>query len=146
LSVRVFYDNTNFRLKRSGKIRAFVSEIILAENRNCEKLAYIFTTDEDLKKINVQFLNHNYFTDVITFDYSEDPVINGEVYMSIDRIRENARAYSVKIEDEILRVMFHGVLHLTGYNDISEVEKKVMRAREDYWLAKFRSYSDGKKV
>jgi len=146
LSVRVFYDNTNFRLKRSGKIRAFVSEIILAENRNCEKLAYIFTTDEDLKKINVQFLNHNYFTDVITFDYSEDPVINGEVYMSIDRIRENAKAYSVKIEDEILRVMFHGVLHLTGYNDISEVEKKVMRAREDYWLAKFRSYSDGKKV
>jgi probable rRNA maturation factor len=146
LSVKVFYDNTNFRLKGSVKIRAFVREIIIAENRICEKLAYIFTTDEDLKNINVQFLNHNYFTDVITFDYSEDSGINGEIYMSIDRIRENAVTYNVKTEDEILRVMFHGVLHLTGYNDISEEEKKVMRAREDYWLAKFRNYSDGKKV
>jgi probable rRNA maturation factor len=143
LSVRIFYDNTKFRLQRSGIIKAFIEKIIQTENRICEKLVYVFTTDEDLKKINVQFLNHNYFTDVITFDYSEDSGIRGEIFMSIDRIRDNARVYNVKTQEEILRVMFHGVLHLTGYNDITEEEKIMMRAREDFWLEKFRLDSDG---
>jgi len=94
-------------------------------------LSFIFTSNERLKLMNQEFLNHNYFTDVITFDYSEGNCVSGDVFISIEQVRLNAREYEVSVEEEQRRVMIHGVLHLMGYADASDEEKKIMREKEN---------------
>jgi len=143
LSVRIFYDETVFRLKRSGKAKEIISEIITSERRTTGNLNFIITSDERLKEINVEFLEHDFYTDVITFNYNESDVINGEVYISLDRVKENALNYNVSLESELLRVLIHGVLHLVGYDDKSEEKKSEMRRMEDYWLDSLKSKDYG---
>jgi len=94
-------------------------------------LSFIFTSNERLKLMNQEFLNHNYFTDVITFDYSEGKSISGDVFISIEQVRLNAKEYTVSVEEEQRRVMIHGVLHLMGYTDASDEEKQIMRKKEN---------------
>ena len=130
----IFYDDTPYRLKGVKKKKKILNEVIRARGYLPGDLSFIFTNDERVLGINKEFLNHDYYTDVITFDYCIDRIINGEIYMSVDRIRENARNYKVSLDDEVMRVMIHGVLHLAGMNDVSTNEQMRMRKEEDKWL------------
>ena len=98
-------------------------------------LSVIFCDDEYLKRINVKYLGHDYYTDIITFDYSEKNLVSGDLFISIDRVDENARLNNVDFINELYRVIIHGVLHLCGYNDKTLKEKKEIRAKEDYFLS-----------
>ena len=134
MSIRIFYDETDFRLKGWRKAVKIVREVIAKEKKLSGDLSFIVTTDEIVKDINLEFLEHDYYTDVITFDYCNGNVINGEIYISLDRVKENALNYNVSFDYEILRVLIHGVLHLLGYTDLNDPDKEVMRKMEDFWI------------
>ena len=91
----------------------------------------MFTSNEQLKLINQEYLNHNYFTDVITFDYTSENVVSGDIFISVDQVKLNAEMYAVSFQEELRRVLIHGVLHLMGYNDASVEEKELMREKEN---------------
>jgi len=109
--------------------------VILKEGKRVGELNVILCSDEYLYKLNVEYLSHDTLTDIITFDYSESNIISGDLFISINRIRENAKAYSIKIIEELHRVMVHGVLHLCGYGDKTKEERKTMRVKENFYLA-----------
>ena len=134
MKIRIFYDRVSYRIKRSKEIKSLVEKVIRGENRIPGDLNFIVTGDKRIRKLNNEFLGHNYFTDVIAFNYSENEIVNGEVYMSIDTVRKNAVNYEVSLNKEVLRVMIHGTLHLCGLNDRTEKERVFMRKLEDRWI------------
>jgi len=109
-------------------------KLIQYENKECGPINLIFCDDDKILEVNKEYLSHDYYTDIITFDYSLNQIISGDLFISIDRVKENANRYSKTFENELMRVVFHGVLHLCGYNDKSEEEILVMRSKEDYYL------------
>jgi probable rRNA maturation factor len=134
LSIRIFYDDTNFRLRGWRKAVKIIREIIKKKEMISGDLNFIITNNENLKEINVEFLEHDYYTDVITFNYNNGKVISGEVYISLEKVRENALNYNVSLENELFRVLIHGVLHLVGFDDSNEENKNEMRKLEDFWM------------
>jgi rRNA maturation RNase YbeY len=134
LSIRIFYEETEFRLKGWRKTVRIIKEVIGSEQLISGDLNFIITNDTILREINNRFLGHDYYTDVITFNNSNGTLINGEVYISIDTVRINANNYEVSLNNEVNRVILHGVLHLIGLDDKTEQEKVVMRNSEDNWL------------
>lgn len=124
-------------------MKEVIRDLFKKEKTKLEQLRYIFCSDEYLLQINKEHLNHNYYTDIITFDLSETPKATiGEIYISVDRVRDNAQNYEVSFKHELLRVIFHGALHLCGYKDKSSKEEQLMRKAEDkylkYYLSKFK--------
>lgn len=136
MSLRIFYDETDFRLKGWRKAVKILNKVIEKEGKISGDLSFIITNDERLREINIQFLEHDYYTDVITFNFNNGDIINGEVYISLERVTENASNYNVSLKSEIFRVLIHGVLHLVGYNDLVENDKIRMREMEDHWLGR----------
>ncbi|MBN2522328.1 MAG: rRNA maturation RNase YbeY [Bacteroidales bacterium] len=115
-------------------LKKWIEHIIRSENWNPGKLLVIITTDYHLKEINNCYLKHNYFTDVITFADNRKNIANGEIYISYDRVKMNAEKYKVTIQEELLRVILHGVLHMVGYEDNTDVVRIMMRKREEHYL------------
>lgn len=129
----IYFNQTeiSFKLKGKQQLKNWIKKIIEKEKLVLGDLSYIFCSDDELLKINQQFLNHNTYTDIITFDYHEGKIINGEIHISIDRVKENAEKYKTTFEQELHRVMIHGVLHICGYKDKSKADKELMRKKED---------------
>jgi rRNA maturation RNase YbeY len=127
----------NGKIKRLNKKTELIERIKLLAFLECKEIgniSVIFLSDDELLAINKQFLKHNYYTDIITFDYTKNNVISGELYLSIDRIKENALTFKVSTDEELRRVILHGILHLCGYKDKSSKDLKKMRKKEDYYL------------
>ena len=124
-------EKIRFKPGQRRRLKKWICRYIRLHSKIPGKLNFIFTSNDHLRKINREFLKHNHFTDVITFDYTEEKVITGDVFISIDQVRENACRYEVGFEEELRRVMIHGVLHLIGYEDRSCEEKEHMRKMED---------------
>lgn len=134
-SINFFFEDVRpFKYKKKP-IKNQVKFLILNELYIPGDISVIFCSDEYLLGINKQYLNHNYYTDIVTFNYVEDSVISGDLFISLDRVRENAETFESKFVVELYRVVFHGVLHLIGYNDKTDAEKIQMRQKEDYYLS-----------
>ena len=129
-------EEIKFVLKEKLRNKAWLLKLAKKEQYSIAELNYIFCSDEYLLNINVEYLNHDTYTDIITFPYAAEPnIIEGDIFISIDRVRENANTYQVPFDTELRRVIIHGVLHLCGYGDKSPQEELAMRAKEDEWLA-----------
>jgi rRNA maturation RNase YbeY len=130
-----FYSEEVEELQQQEELSGWISDIIVREGCKEGDLTYIFCSDDYLLDINVKYLKHNYLTDVISFDYSLGKTISGDIFISDDRVRENAVSFSKSFKDELHRVMAHGLLHFSGYNDKTEEELLLMRNKEDYYLS-----------
>lgn len=131
------FNNTNdFEIENSEGVSSWLRQVILDENKKLGELNYIFCDDDYLHKMNVEFLDHDTLTDVISFDYTEGIVISGDVYISTERVADNAKDFEVSFNDELHRVMVHGVLHYCGYKDKTDQDQDVMTAKENYYLNK----------
>ena len=132
-----FNYETEFTLENEEAISGWISNVIKSENKKEGEINYIFCDDEYLLEINKEHLQHDYYTDIISFDYSVGNEINGDMFISVDRVKENAEDFNVTFDDELKRVIVHGVLHYCGYKDKSEVDELLMRSKEDEKLAMF---------
>ena len=132
-----FVYNTDFKLDNEAEISSWIAAFCQTENTSIDSLVFAFFSDEDLKALNIKHLSHDYYTDVISFDESKNNSLNGNIAISVERVADNASKYSVSFEEELRRVMIHGVLHFMGYNDSNENEISVIRKKEDYALSMF---------
>lgn len=136
MNIQYFYEDIDFRISNEANLTKWISDIILSHGFHVSEVNYIFCSDNYLLEINKQHLNHNYFTDIITFNNSEQPDhIETDIFISIDRVKENANKLSEEVKHELHRVMIHGVLHLLGFDDKTPSEKKAMREKEDACLS-----------
>lgn len=130
-------EEIQFTLKNKTKLKTWIVKTIVSKRKKAGDISFVFCSDAFLLEMNKEYLNHDTYTDIITFDYSKDDVkqpISGDIFISIDRVKENAAAFSKSFEDELHRVIIHGVLHLLGYKDKSKIAKTEMRKQEDLCL------------
>jgi len=136
-----FSYNTAFVLDSENSVVNWLSEAISLEKHVLGDILYVFCNDEYLHRLNVDFLNHDTYTDVISFDYKVGKILHGEIYISLDRVKENAQDYSQSFNEELRRVMIHGILHYCGYNDKTSEDIAYMRQKEDEYLNRYLSFN-----
>ena len=132
-----FNSEIDFQLEDEMQYSNWISRVILSENKKEGEINYIFCDDEFLLNINQQYLNHDYYTDIISFDYSVGNELHGDIFISVERVQENAEDFKVAFEEELKRVIIHGVLHYCGYKDKSDEEEVLMRNKEDEKIQMF---------
>lgn len=136
--IRFFSADRKIDLKNRNRFKINLAGLFKSEGKKLKTFSVIFCSDDFLLSINQQHLNHNYYTDIITFQLSnKDEPLDGEVYISVDRIKENAKIYLTLYQIELRRVMIHGALHLCGFNDKTRKEQEIMKMKEDYYIKKF---------
>lgn len=131
-----FNYETNFELDNEDKLSSWISNTISDEGFKEDEINYIFCDDAYLLNLNIEFLDHDTLTDIISFDYTMGKLISGDVYISVERVRENAKDFNVSFENELSRVMIHGILHYCGYKDKTDSDTSEMRSKENYYISK----------
>ena len=134
MKIRIFYENTSYKFRGWRKAVILFENLIKNENKLPGEINVIVTNDNFLRSINHKFLNHNYNTDVIAFECNSNNIINGDIYISKDTVKRNSSNYKVSLDNEMLRVIIHGILHLIGYTDTTNSERENMHRVEDKWL------------
>ena len=135
-AIHFFWEDVSSNLKQKIRLRNWITNTIKEENKRLGELTFIFCSDTYLLSINQEYLNHNTYTDIITFNNSEDDRIIGDIFISLERVHENALRFKVSEQDELHRVMIHGTLHLLGYTDKGKDAKALMTNKENYYLLK----------
>ena len=133
--IRYYSEDTNFEFKGKLLNNRWIKFVAESEVRKVGDINVIFCSDNYILDVNMKYLQHDYFTDIITFDYCEDDVLSGDLFISIDSVKDNALFYGTDFPDELNRVIVHGILHLIGYDDHTDSEQKTMRSKEDYCLS-----------
>ena len=133
-----FFQDTKIQLANRTLLKNFISKVFNKEGKKLGLLNIIFCTDSAILDINRTYLNHDFYTDIITFDLSESNAIQAEIYISVERVKENAQNLGISFKSEIHRIIFHGILHLCGYDDKTNKEKEKMRKNEDYLLNNYK--------
>ncbi|MGM1054698.1 MAG: rRNA maturation RNase YbeY [Bacteroidota bacterium] len=132
-----FYSENEFQFEQEESYESWIQRVIESEGKKLEEISYIFCDDDYLLDINIKYLDHDTYTDIISFDYSVGNTLQGDIYISTERVEENAREFNVSFEEELRRVIIHGVLHLCGYKDKSDEESTLMRLKEEEKLKLF---------
>ena len=132
--VTYFFEDTDFKLKNKTKIKKWLKLVAESEVFSLGAVSVIFCSDNYILDVNRKYLQHDYFTDIITFDYCEGDILSGDLFISVDSVKENAAEYGTSFKDELNRVIVHGLLHLIGYDDHTEDDVRTMRSKEDYYL------------
>ncbi|MBM3413915.1 MAG: rRNA maturation RNase YbeY [Bacteroidetes bacterium] len=135
--VYFFFPSGSIGFGNRSALKDFIEKLFKSENKQIKQVNYIFCDDGSIRKINLRYLRHNYATDIITFDLSEGKLITADIYISVDRVRDNAKSLGISLKSEIHRVVFHGALHLCGYRDKKSLDIKKMREKEDRYLNKY---------
>ncbi len=133
--IRYFFEDTKFVFKGKAVNSRWLRLVAESEIRRVGDISIIFCSDNYILDINQRYLQHDYFTDIITFDYCEGDKLSGDLFVSVDSVKANSEEYGTEFEDELNRVMVHGVLHLIGYDDHTDEDIKVMRQKENYYLS-----------
>lgn len=138
-SDKITFNNVDINptIKEKKLIRSWIKATVQAEKKSCGTIDFNFCSDEELLRINRDHLQHDYYTDIITFDFNDQETISGDIYISIDRIKDNAKTHQTTYTSELRRVLVHGVLHLCGYKDKSKKDAALMREKEDHYLSLF---------
>jgi rRNA maturation RNase YbeY len=137
VAVNIFYENVDYKLKQVTKVKSWIKEIVTSHKGTTKIISIIFCSDDYLLQINRQYLNHDYYTDIITFPYEEFPMVGGDIFISIDTVMSNAQQFNVSLSNEVMRVVSHGILHLIGFNDYTDQERANMHSLEDSALKLF---------
>ena len=143
--VRYYNDSTTYRLREKRKVTAWLEQVAHAEGFTLGEITYIFCSSEVHRKMNIDFIGHDYFTDIITFDYSDlngEGDVRGDIFIDVDTVADNARIYGATKRDEMLRVVVHGVLHLSGQKDKTPSAEKQMHRKEDKYIALYKEERD----
>lgn len=133
--IRYYYQDTDFVFKPKLITKQWLKTVAGSEMKKLGDISIIFSSDNYILDINIKYLQHDYFTDIITFDYCVGNVISGDLFISVDSVRENSMYFKTKFEDELNRVIVHGLLHLIGYDDHTDEQQKLMRGKENYYLS-----------
>ncbi|MCE1166653.1 MAG: rRNA maturation RNase YbeY [Sphingobacteriia bacterium] len=136
MAIGFFVEGIKYNVKDKLVRKSWLKEVVLAAGKRIGDINYIIVSDEYLLSMNQQYLKHDTYTDIITFDYCEDNVVSGDMFISIDRVRENAQMFNVGEDQEFNRVLVHGLLHLLGQKDKSKGDSEEMRRKEELWLSK----------
>lgn len=141
--MNVYFNSLEYKYQYRGKnkFRQLIDTMITKHKKVGGDFSFIYTSDQYLLDMNRKYLEHNYFTDVITFSYNENDIVSGDIFISIQTVKFNAKKRGISIGDELNRVMIHGILHLLGYNDSTQGEKKEMREKEDHYLNELKNLS-----
>ena len=135
MAIHFFSESTSFELAKREQLTSWIESGLKEEGFSVGEINFIFCSDDYLLDINRKHLDHDYYTDIITFDYTDESLVSGDIFISIDRVEDNSMELKLPFQDELHRVMAHGILHLSGYNDKTSEQQAEMTKREDFWLS-----------